>query len=374
MTLHGANLSELSFDGNDILHRIKMMADSESCLGVLRNEGFSRRVRHLCIAVCFIQRLAHQGLAPVSWTPTAHPMADIMTKVLSRELTERHRVSLGICELPGPESWQSDSKPRTSAKKLSLNEPNQKKDEVLEEFAISAVKLSPRSVFKNPLSDIEDDPTCELVVIDICTSGRAGLGQVEGKVAGIRVVSVTNQTPIQTVSNLLDKWMRKLQKLGVKFCVWMSPPCTGGSPMLNFLDPMRRAEIVKRHFGILVEILENCRFAKSADIRCLELSHSCTLWKEECVVNFVSVLDLRYVHQVHRCMYAGAPSAIVAKHAYRVATNREEVLQRLKTCKCCEHLPISKQQLECLGEYLYDLALRLGRNFKNCLTQMKKCT
>ena len=170
MTLHGASLSELSFDRGDVFHPIKMMTDSESCLGVLRNEGFSRRVRHLCISICFIQRLVNQGRVALSWIPTLESVADIMTKILSKELTERHRVSLGICELSGPEPWQIEVKSQKS-KTAKKNEPNTKVSEVLEEFA---VKPSPRSVFKSLLSDIEDDPTCNVVLVDICTSGRAG--------------------------------------------------------------------------------------------------------------------------------------------------------------------------------------------------------
>lgn len=291
MTLPGASLSEMTFDRSDAFHSIKMMTDSESCLGVLRNEGFSRRVRHLCISICFIQRLVASGLVSVAWIPTAESVAVIMTKILSKELTERHRKSLGICELTAPEQWQLEViTPKSKAKKK--NEPNTRVSEVLEEFA---VKPSPRSVFKNLLSDIEDDPTCMVVLIDICTSGRAGFAQIAGKIIGLRVVSVTSQTPIQTVSQLLKPWMIRLQKKDVKFCIWISPPCTGGSPIMNFVEPVRRAELVKRHFSVLVEILEHCDFAKRAELKALELSNACSFWKEPIVVDFIRVIV--WIHQ-----------------------------------------------------------------------------
>lgn len=303
------------------------------------------------------------GLVTVAWIPTLESVADILTKVLSKDLTERHRKSLGICELTGPEPWQLEAvSPKSKAKKR--DEPNTSASEVLEGFAI---KPSPRSLFKSFLSDIEDDPTCNMVLIDICTSGRAGFGQIAGKINGLRVVSVTSQTPIQTVSGILKSWMHKLQKRNVKFCIWMSPPCTGGSPMMNFVEPGRRAEIVKRHFAVLVEILEHCEWIRAAQFRALELSHFCSFWKEEAVTSFLSRQELNEVQRVDRCPYAGAPAAVVARHSYRVAASHEGLFHKLKTCACSEHTPLSRQSLDELGEYPYSLALVLARRMVSCV-------
>ena len=78
---------------------IVLHTDSSSARAVLLNRGLSRRVRHLDIAVCYLQeRIQEAGNLKVVWCPTSAMVADVMTKCLSLELFERHQNALGIFE------------------------------------------------------------------------------------------------------------------------------------------------------------------------------------------------------------------------------------------------------------------------------------
>ena len=73
--------------------------DSSSAKAVLLNRGLSRRVRHLDIAVCYLQeRIQEAGSLKVVWCPTSAMVADILTKCLGLELFGRHQGALGIIE------------------------------------------------------------------------------------------------------------------------------------------------------------------------------------------------------------------------------------------------------------------------------------
>ena len=78
---------------------IRLHTDSSSAKAVLLNRGLSRRVRHLDIAVCYLQeRIQEAQTLKVLWCPTSAMVADIMTKCLSCELFMRHQQALGIFE------------------------------------------------------------------------------------------------------------------------------------------------------------------------------------------------------------------------------------------------------------------------------------
>ena len=137
--------------------------------------------------------------------------------------------------------------------------------------------------------------------------------------------------------------------------------------MLNFVEPVRRAELLRRHFDVLIEILKHCDFARLAEVRALELSGACSYWKEPVVLDFCEKQGLTAIEKVDRCAYSGAPVAIVARHTYKVASNRGELFSKLKSCQCSEHLALSRQNLEGLGEYPYTLALKIARNLMSCI-------
>ena len=77
--------------------KIRLHADSSSAKAVLLNRGLSRRVRHLDIAVCYLQeRIQEAQTLKVVRCPTAAMVADVMTKCLSHLTFCQHQRALGI--------------------------------------------------------------------------------------------------------------------------------------------------------------------------------------------------------------------------------------------------------------------------------------
>ena len=76
---------------------IRLHTDSSSAKAVLLNRGLSRRVRHLDIAVCYLQeRIQEAQTLKVLWCPTSAMVADVMTKCLSQMTFTQHQRALGI--------------------------------------------------------------------------------------------------------------------------------------------------------------------------------------------------------------------------------------------------------------------------------------
>ena len=76
---------------------IRLHTDSSSARAVLLNRGLSRRVRHLDIAVCYLQeRIQEAQTLKVMWCPTAGMIADVLTKCLNHLTFCQHQRALGI--------------------------------------------------------------------------------------------------------------------------------------------------------------------------------------------------------------------------------------------------------------------------------------
>ena len=72
---------------------IRLHTDSSSAKAVLLNRGLSGRVRHLDIAVCYLQERIQETLK-VLWCPTSAMVADVMTKCLSQMTFTQHERAL----------------------------------------------------------------------------------------------------------------------------------------------------------------------------------------------------------------------------------------------------------------------------------------
>ena len=84
---------------------IRLHTDSSSARAVLLNRGLSRRVRHLDIAVCYLQeRIQEAQTLKVIWCPTAGMIADVLTKCLSQVTFCQHQQAMGI--YPGEDVQQ----------------------------------------------------------------------------------------------------------------------------------------------------------------------------------------------------------------------------------------------------------------------------
>ena len=163
--------------------------DSSSGIAVLKNEGLSRRVRHVNIAVAYVQQLVQLGHVLIMWMSTAVCCSDTLTKILARELWNKHSQAMGFVECDDPETFQLEAT-RNSKK----NEPNYAKKIQSQSavFHLKGAELNPvEDAFRdirNILQECLNNSDVTHVIVDCCTSGRAGFSQVCNKFPGLRVV------------------------------------------------------------------------------------------------------------------------------------------------------------------------------------------
>ena len=153
-------------------------------------------------------------------------------------------VSMGKCL---HEKFQLDVSSRKSKKR---NEPNTQEQiaDGQTNSVQAAITSEPEEMFraiKDLVNECINNSTVTHVIVDCCTSGRAGFSQIGFKFPGLRVVSITKLTPVEQCGFLL-KMLKKLVLLK-PVLGWFSPPCTGGSKVLNLCPEPRRSEIKDDH-------------------------------------------------------------------------------------------------------------------------------
>ena len=130
---------------------------------------------------------------------------------------------------------------------------------------------------------------------------------------------------------------------------WCSPPCTGGCPILNLIQPPRRSEIQEQRLKEFFALMTACEpIVECGQIKCLELSKVCSYWSHNSVQAYCRMWGLRYVCDVPRCSYDNEVT-VTAKHLYRIASSI--VMFAPRQCTCLKHMPLNSQSLEGLGKY-----------------------
>ena len=133
---HETDITTIEFDrvgSNGIResYPIVVFSDSQSCLAALQNQGLSRRVRRMSLATCFVQSLIEAGHLVLKWISGRYCVADLLTKILNKDLTEFHRCQIGIVEPSAPETWQFEvkKKPKGLDKNLADAQPTETADQ-----------------------------------------------------------------------------------------------------------------------------------------------------------------------------------------------------------------------------------------------------
>lgn len=337
--------------------------DSSSGIAVLKNEGLSRKVRHVALAVSYVQQLVQWGHVLILWMSTLVCCSDMLTKILSKELWNRHSQAMGFVECDDPETFQLDA-----TRKSKKNEPNHAKKMQASSnnnAVCSSVEVQSDDMFrviKDTLQECLQNASVTHVIIDCCTSGRAGFSQICSKFPGLRVVSITIATPLEQCGFIV----RSLKKLVLLKAVmgWFSPPCTGGSKVLNLCPEPRRSELKNDHLEDFHRLLPlGAEILSCCQVRVIEMSAHCTFWGLQQVKDIIQEQCLDHQYDVPRCMYDGGPKIVVAQHSFRLRTNEPQMFRFLKQCTCENHIGLNRQSLDLLGEYPFGLALRLARNF-----------
>ena len=337
--------------------------DSSSGIAVLKNEGLSREVRHIALAVAYVQQLVQLGHVVVDWMSTTVCVSDMLTKILSRELWVRHSQAMGFVETDDQEAFQRD----ITRKGKQRNEPSQNKRSQNDqaEQVQTALDLEPESslrALKELVHECIDNSCVSHVIVDCCTSGRAGFSQIVSKFPGLRVVSITKMTPLEQCG-FLPRMLKRLV-LVKPVLGWFSPPCTGGSKVLNLCPEPRRSEIKDDYLEEFLLLLPlGAEVISCCSTRVVEMSSQCTFWNLPQIRSLIQEQNLDHQVDVPRCMYDGGPKTIGAQHLFRLVSSDVEMFKFLKNCTCPSHAGLNRQSLDRLGEYPYGLALRLARNF-----------
>ena len=161
LKLSSQDFQELKFDGvdnTDQRYPILIFTDSQACIGALNNQGLSRRVRHMSIAVCYIQSLKDSGNLIIEWLPGSTCTADLLTKVLPVEVNNFHRSQIGILEIVGQEEWQLITSKEIKKKKKSDGQTALASDEVPCEEGISTFSTK-KDLSVGGLEDFDRLPT-----------------------------------------------------------------------------------------------------------------------------------------------------------------------------------------------------------------------
>ena len=190
LKLSTKEFQELKFDEISNLgdhYPIVIFTDSQACIGALNNQGLSRRVRHMSIAVCYIQALKDCGNLTIEWLPGSKCTADLLTKVLPVEVNNFHRSQIGILEIVGQEEWQLVINKELKKKgKKSDVQTTDVQDEIpsTEDLATFSAKkglpVEGLESFENLLQRVGIEVQAGKVthvIVELCTSSNAGLSQ-----------------------------------------------------------------------------------------------------------------------------------------------------------------------------------------------------
>ena len=364
LKLSTKEFQELKFDEISNLgdhYPIVIFTDSQACIGALNNQGLSRRVRHMSIAVCYIQALKDCGNLTIEWLPGSKCTADLLTKVLPVEVNNFHRSQIGILEIVGQEEWQLVINKELKKKgKKSDVQTTDVQDEIpsTEDLATFSAKkglpVEGLESFENLLQRVGIEVQAGKVthvIVELCTSSNAGLSQGidSTRSSSCAVIPITKEIDLHRVSKVLVSWIVCLKELqpGVVFLGWASPPCTGGSPVLHLIQQPRRGEIQSEHLKEFEDLMIQIHQVLTVcQIRVLEMSQRCSYWKDESVQSFCRVHEMRFVQDIARCAYVN--EKVPALHQYRLVSSRSLFMP--KECNCKNHMSLNDQHLGSLGE------------------------
>ena len=80
---------------------IDVLEDNQACIAIASNEETSQRAKHIDIRYHFVIGMIHAGVIKLTYCPTYHQAADILTKPTDELTFLRHRATLmGLPDCP----------------------------------------------------------------------------------------------------------------------------------------------------------------------------------------------------------------------------------------------------------------------------------
>ena len=273
---------------------LELRTDSAPALALTRGNGLNRKVRHISLAVTFVQDLVKQEIVSVGWVSTHDLPADALTKCLGRDAFERYQTQLGIYEVTSPEPWQCTVKPDKNSK--ASQEAVIRLDEDLCALSLEATELvkfaKQLDVARVKLQRAEIK--IKVLVLELRTSFGSGFAQVS--LPGVEVVQVTKAVGVSKAVPKLVDFLKHADLQNVITMCWLSPPCTGGSPLLNLVGADRKQELFESYQAEFLNILKRAEPLLNRTSACgFELSASCSYWKLEGVESYLQ--KFRMLHE-----------------------------------------------------------------------------
>ena len=327
----------------------QLLTDSSSALAIIQGDGLSRKVRHMSIAVSFVQRMVQQGMIDPGWVPTDDMIEDLLTKILDQVKTEKFRTLMGFVEVTAPEGWQDCCK--------EVGSKGTKPDQTAP-FIETAF-----STFDNVGSLVESivQGGFNVLLFDLCT--HVGFKPLHGRLINdqrIFVFQSTKRNPLEQAFRNVLRLIRLVRRQSPDLWIvgWLSPPCTGGSPA-QYLKQENLKQRLVYHWDIFVSLLEvGAKVLAECDVSCLELSKACRYWGSDEVKDLCRSL-CPYEAKIDRCAFSN-PQQIQAKHTYRIQAS---VPMRSAYCRCNQsHLPFNSRTLHNEGVYPSEMVASIMRD------------
>lgn len=86
---------------------IELFCDNQSAIAMSMNPRFHARTKHIEIQHHYIRETAAQGIVRISYCPTEHMTADILTKALGKVKHYEHAANMGLREAGASLRWSA---------------------------------------------------------------------------------------------------------------------------------------------------------------------------------------------------------------------------------------------------------------------------
>ena len=159
------------------------------------------------------------------------------------------------------------------------------------------------------------------LIVELCTSLNSRIGQRTSSSKGCEVVRVTIDDDLTTDVGLEKALDAVRAFVGPNILVWISIPCTGGSPWqrINVAKSERARWLVEGHYRLFRALWNNVKKVatyvnKLGGYIAIEWPKLCAYWQEADVLSFVQVQGLQSVY-LDGCMFG-----LVSKHGQSMGT------------------------------------------------------
>ena len=156
---------------------------------------------------------------------------------------------------------------------------------------------------------VPSQPRSNRIMVELCTSASSRLGRRTVHSHGCEVVRVTIDDDLTTDIGLHKALDAVKAFVGPNILVWVSIPCTGGSPWqrINAAKSERARRLIEGHYRLFWALFANVKKVAEVVFKlggyiAMEWPRSCAYWLEQDVQQFVSQLGLQSVY-LDGCMF-----------------------------------------------------------------------